>query len=92
MHVTNREFTWATGKLHQLFLTQQYRSYVVSDFGVQKWIEIDDGQRSLAASPLLHLYHLFIENFVKLTSERKATESIEFDVHGMYAEGRGKVR
>jgi hypothetical protein len=34
-HITNKEFTWTTGKLHQLFLTQEYRSDVISVFGVE---------------------------------------------------------
>ena len=94
LHITNREFTWATGQLHQLFLTHEYRSDVVSAFGVTKWSEINDGQRSLAASLLLHLYQLFLGKLVKLTREREEAESVsaEFDVHDMSAEGRGKVR
>ncbi|CAB4017276.1 Hypothetical predicted protein [Paramuricea clavata] len=95
LHITNREFTWATGKLHQLFLTHEYRSNVVSAFGVTKESEIDDGQRSLSASLLLCLYQLFLRKLVKLTCERGEAESVssvEFDVYDMSAEGQGKVQ
>ena len=92
MHITNKEFTWATTKIHQLFLTQEYRSDIVSAFCVRKWVQIDDGQRSLAASLLLHLYQVFVGKLVQLTREREESESADFNVREMDAEGRGKVR
>jgi hypothetical protein len=60
LHVTNKEFTWATARVHKMFLTQEYRSDIITAFRVQKWIEIDDGQRGMGACLLLHLYQLFI--------------------------------
>ena len=92
VHLSNKEFTWATAKVHQLFLTQEYRSDIVTAFGVRKWVQIDDGQRSLAASLLLHLYQLFVGKLVQLTREREESESAEFNVREMDADGRGKVR
>ena len=92
IHITNKEFTRATAKVHQLFLTQEYRSDIVTAFCVRKWVQIDDGQRSLAASLLLHLYQLFVGKLVQLTREREESESAEFNVCEMDAEGRGKVR
>ena len=92
VHLSNKEFTWVTAKVHQLFLTQEYRSDIVTAFGVRKWVQIDDGQRSLAASLLLHLYQLFVGKFVQLTREREESESAKFNVREMDADGRGKVR
>ena len=92
VHLSNKEFTWATAKVHQLFLTQEYRSDIVTAFGVRKWVQIDDGQRSLAASLLLHLYQLFVGKLVQLTCEREESESAEFNIREMDADGRGKVR
>ena len=46
VYMTNRDFTAATAKLHQLFLTQEYRSDVISSFGVCSWLDLNDGQRT----------------------------------------------
>ena len=94
LHVTNKEFTWATARVHQMFLTQEYRSDIITAFGVQKWIEIDDGQRGMGACLLLHLYQLFVSKLGKLIHDhdREAAEADRFDVYEMGAEGRGKIR
>lgn len=45
LHMTSKDFTNAISKLHQLFLSQEYRSDMISAFGVEKWCDISDGQR-----------------------------------------------
>ena len=37
VHMTNSNFTFATSKLHQLFLTNEYRSDVISAFSASSW-------------------------------------------------------
>ena len=46
IHMTNRDFTYTTAKLHELFLTQDYRNDLISTFGVSRWSDIDGGQRT----------------------------------------------
>ena len=36
-HLTNKNFTNATSKLHELFITNEYRSDIISVFNVEKW-------------------------------------------------------
>ena len=38
-HMTSKDFTNAISRLHQLFPTQEYRSDMISAFGVQKWCD-----------------------------------------------------
>ena len=94
LHVTNKEFTWATARVHQMFLTQEYRSDIITAFGVQKWTEIDDGQSGVCTCLLLHIYQLFVSKLGKLIHDhdREAAEADRIDVHEMCAEGRGKIR
>ena len=45
VYMTNSNFTFATSKLHQLFLTNEHRSDVFSAFSASSWSELNDGQR-----------------------------------------------
>ena len=47
VHKTNRDFTRTTAKLHELFMKQEYRSDLISSFGVSCWSELNDGHRTL---------------------------------------------
>jgi hypothetical protein len=40
VHMTNTNFTFATAKLHQLFLSNEYRSDVISAFSESLWSEL----------------------------------------------------
>jgi hypothetical protein len=49
IHITNKNFMCATGKLHKLLMTNEYRNDIISVFNVEKWSDVNAGQRSLAA-------------------------------------------
>ena len=66
VYMTNRDFTAATAKLHELFLTQEYRSDVISSFGVCSWLDLNDGQRTLAFQLVFTLYKRFTTELGKL--------------------------
>ncbi len=40
-------------------MTNKYRSCIVSAFNVEKWLDVNAGQKSLAALLLFHLYGLY---------------------------------
>jgi hypothetical protein len=92
MTLTNKKFTCTTGKLHELFVTNDYRSDVISAFNVEKWADIDDGQRSLAAQLLFYLYGLFTSEVEKRVRKQEEQDPVCFEVNEMEAEGKGKVR
>ncbi|CAB3986730.1 ATP-dependent DNA helicase PIF1 [Paramuricea clavata] len=92
MQMTNKDFTCATSKLQHLFLSQEYRSDVISAFNVTNWLEIDDGKRSVSALLVFHLFQLFGEELGKRVRKEEETVPIDFNVHEMGPEGRGKVR
>ena len=41
VHMTNSDFSFATAKMHHLFLTDEYRSEVITAFSVSSWSEQD---------------------------------------------------
>ena len=45
VHMTNQGFTASTARPHELFLTQEYRSDLISSFRVSCWSEINKSQR-----------------------------------------------
>lgn len=89
--MSNQDFTCATAKLHELFLTQEYRSDVISSFGVESWAELNDGQRSLSAQLVFFLYKLFAKELGTLIRKQEECEPISFKVDDM-GPGQGKVR
>ena len=91
VHMTNRDFTAATTKLHELFLTQEYRSDLVSFFGASCWSDINDGQRTLGFMLVFRVFELFIEELGNLV-RTKQDEPLPFKVEEMGAGGLGKVR
>ena len=66
VHMTNRDFTASTARLHELFLTQEYRSDLISSFGVSCWSEINNGQRTLGFKLVLNIFQLFSEELGNL--------------------------
>lgn len=92
VQMTNKDFTCAISKMQHLFLSQEYRSDVISAFNVTSWLEIDDGKRSVSALLVFHLFQLFGAELGKRVRKEEETVPIEFDVNEMGPEGCGKVR
>jgi ATP-dependent DNA helicase PIF1 len=92
VHMTNRDFTTCTAKLHELFLTQEYRSDLISSFGASCWSEINNGQRTLGFKLVFHIFELFSEELGNLVRRKEEDEPLPFKVDEMGAHGRGKVR
>ena len=88
VHMTNKNFTCATGKLHELFLTNEYRSDIISAFNVEKWSDVHAGQKSLAAKLLFHLYELFTAEVGKRVQKQEEEDPVCFRVDEMEAEGK----
>ena len=92
LQMTNKDFTCATSKLQLLFLSQEYRSDLISAFNVRKWTEIDDGQRSVGALLIFHLFQVFAAELGNRVRKIEECAPIHFNVHEMGPDGRGKVR
>lgn len=92
VHMSNQDFTCATAKLHELFLTQEYQIDVISSFGVESWAELNNGQRSLSAQLVFCLYKLFAKELGTLIHKQEECEPISFKVNDMGPVGQGKVR
>ena len=90
--MTNRDFTATTTKLHELFLTQEYRSDLIISFGVSCWSDINDGQRTLGFKLVFSLFKLFADQLGNLVCTREEDEALPFKVDKMGADGRGKMR
>jgi hypothetical protein len=90
--MTNRDFTATTTKLHELFLTQEYRSDLITSFGVSCWSDINDGQRTLGFELVFSLFKLFADELGNLVRTREEDEALPFKVDEMGADGWGKVR
>ena len=91
VHMTNKDFTLATTKIHGLFLSDGYRKDLRIAFGVRRWNEITDGQRTLCVQLVFQLYEIFIIEIEKRMNKKEA-EPIEFNVTEMEGAGLGKVR
>jgi HPt (histidine-containing phosphotransfer) domain-containing protein len=75
-----------------MFLTEEYKSDIISAFGVPSWINLDDGQRGVATSLFFCLYQLFVAELSKKISSREEEEPLNFNVNEMSTEGHGKIR
>ena len=91
IHMTNKDFTLATTQIHGLFLSDDYRKDLRIAFGVRRWNEITDGQRTLCVQLVFQLYEIFIVEIEKRMRKKEA-EPIEFNVTEMDGAGLGKVR
>ena len=90
VHMTNCNFTYATAKMHHLFLTNEYRSDLISAFSVNSWSELDDGQRTLGSQLVFHLFQLFANELGNMV--RKEARPILFDVRNMGPDRKWKIR
>lgn len=81
VQMTNKDFTCAISKLHHLFLTQEYRSDVISTFNVTKWLEIDDEKKSSCALLVFHLFQLFGSELGKRVRKKEETAPIDLNVN-----------
>ena len=79
-------------KFFNCFSLKNTEEILLAFFVLENGVQIDDGQRSLAASLLLHLYQVFVGKLVQLTREREESEPADFNVREIEAEGREKVR
>ena len=91
VHMTNSNFTFATSKLHQLFLTNEYRSDVISAFSASSWSDLNDGQRTLGAQLTFHLFQLFTNALSSLVRKQE-NGPVLFNVSEMGPDGKGKIR
>ena len=76
--------------MHQLFLTNEYRSDLISAFSDNSWSELDDGQRTFGSQLVFHLLQLFANELGNMV--RKEARPILFDVRNMGPDGKGKIR
>ena len=58
---------------------------------MKQWLEIDDGERSVAASLLFYLYQLYATELAKIISKENK-DPVHFEVGEMQADGLGKIR
>ena len=91
VHMTNCNFTYATAKMHQLFLTNEYRSDLISAFSDNSWSELDDGQRTLGSQLVFYLFQLFANELGNMVRKEEARPLL-FDVRNMGPDGKGKIR
>ena len=89
--MTNSNFTFAKSQLHQLFLTNEYRSDVISAFSASSWSELNDGQRTLGTQLTFHLFQLFTDELSSLVGKQE-NGPILFNVSEMGSDGKGKIR
>ena len=71
VHVTNSNFTFATSKLHQLFLMNEYQRDAISAFFVSFWLELNDGKRTLGTQLTFHLFQLFTNELSSLVRKQE---------------------
>ena len=92
VRMTNGNITYVTAKVNELFITNEYRSDIISAFNVGKWSDINIGQRSLGVQLLFHIYQLFAAEVRKRVQQQEEREPILFQVTGMGTDGLGKIR
>ena len=86
--ITNKGFTCATSRIHELFMSEEYLKDLETAFGVK---ELNVGQRTLGAQLVFHLYQILIVEIDKKVKKVDANP-IEFNVMEMEDVGLGKVR
>ena len=75
VHMTNN-FARATTKDNELFVTNEYRSDVISAFNIGQWSGIDSGQRSLAVQMVFHMQELFLAEAGKYVPKKKNAKNM----------------
>ena len=86
------DFTRATARLNSLFFSQEYKSELISTFGVKCWSDITDGHRTVGVQLAFALYKLFVSELQKVIRTHEETEPINFPVQEMGHAERGNVR
>ncbi|CAB4000358.1 Hypothetical predicted protein [Paramuricea clavata] len=84
-------FTQVTRKLNELFLTNEYRSDIMTAFNLRNWSELTCGQRILGAQLLFHLYQMCVAEISKSVLLNEEEESHALKVSDMGPDGRGKI-
>ena len=91
VHMSAANITEVTRKLNKLFLTNEYRSDIMTAFNLRSWSELSCGQRTLGAQLLFHLYQICIAEISKLVPLNEE-DSCALNVSDMGPDGRGKIR
>ena len=81
-----------TGKLNDLFLTNEYRGDIMTAFNLQSWSELNCGQRTLGAQLMFHLYQMCVAKMSKTVPLNEEKDSCAVKVSDMGPDGRGKIR
>ncbi len=92
VHMSAANITQVTGKLNKLFLTNEYRSDIMTAFNVGSWSELNCGQRTLGAQLLFHMYQMFVAEISKSVQSNEEEGSCALKVSDMGLDGRGKIR
>ncbi len=84
VHMSAANITQVTGKLNELFLTNEYRSDIMTAFNVRSWSELNCGQRTLGAQLLFHLYQMFVAEISKSvqSNEEEGSRALKGIRHG----------
>ena len=92
VHMSASDFTKVTGKLNELFLTNEYRSDIITAFNLQSWSELSYGQRSLGAQLMFRLYQICVAEISKSVPLNEEAGPSALKVSDMGPDGRGKIR
>ena len=87
--MTRSDFTTATGKLHQVFNSEEFSRHVSSLFNVSPCVT---AERSIGVDLGMAVYFKFLEHLVQLSRKEYQQEVVAFNVDDMSAAGRAKVR
>ena len=87
--VTRGDFTTATGKLNQLFVSPEFSRYILCLFNAPA---CSTAQRSIAVEFGTAVYFKFLEHLLRISRKEYRQEVVSFNVDDMSAAGRAKVR
>ena len=90
--MSNKDFTLATGKLNSMFLTSEYRQYVITVFQQEKWSNITTGQQALSAQMLMELYTILVGEIAGKIKQKENHSPVVLNVEEMNVDGKAKVR
>ena len=95
--MTNKEFPIVTTQIHKLLLSEEYRRDLITAFQLDDWNKMSDGQKTLGAQIVFHLYQFFVVGVEKMSESEKMFESESLqaeqsNVREMGPNGRGNVR
>ena len=84
--MTNKEFTIVTTQIHELLLSEEYRRDLITAFQLDDWNKMSDGQKTLGAQIVFHLYQFFVVGVEKM-SESESLHAEQFNVREMGPNG-----